>query len=269
MNQPITSKDLKEEAHMFYVSYKRHATAVALMWGIFTCGFAVINVIVFIQPQWIGYINQYSDKSGYMGLYERCTLTSDGLDLHCTGMFNDFSSISNTAFRASTFFVGVSCLIIFICCILFALFLFLRNHSIVYLTCGIMQFVSATFMFLGCIIYPAGWSDSNVKDICGDSDQYVISNCKVGWAYILAMVGIFDALFIAILAFVLAARQEDWTANRFSQVNNANNTNGYIDENVTSKSSMFIQPGFVASDNDRMSQYSQSTRRSRKSDFAL
>ena len=49
----------------------------------------------------------------------------------------------------------------------------------------------------------------------------------------------------------------------------ANSTNGYIDENVTSKSSMFIQPGFLPSDNDRMSQYSQSTRRSRKSDFAL
>jgi hypothetical protein len=51
---PPTLREVRDKAQQYYVSYKRHATAVALMWGIFTCGFVVLNVIVFIQPQWIG-----------------------------------------------------------------------------------------------------------------------------------------------------------------------------------------------------------------------
>lgn len=79
--------------------------------------------------------------------------------------------------------------------------------------CGL----SGLFMFLGCIIYPAGWKSTEVQRLCGfTAESFVIGNCTVGWAYILAMVGIFDALFLAILALVLATRQENWTDNDFA-----------------------------------------------------
>ena len=65
-------------------------------------------------------------------------------------------------------------------------------------------------MFLGCVIYPGGWSDANVVYFCADSRGYVMGQCRIGWAYILAMVGIFDALLLAVLAFVIAFRQAEW-----------------------------------------------------------
>lgn len=62
-------------------------------------------------------------------------------------------------------------------------------------------------MFLGSVIYPVGWDNENVRRICGqDAGRFLIGNCAVRWAYILAIIGIFDVLILAILAFVMASR---------------------------------------------------------------
>lgn len=63
-------------------------------------------------------------------------------------------------------------------------------------------------MLAGCIVFPAGWDDDDVRRVCGqDADAFSLGDCKVRWAYALAIIGVFDALFLAILAFVLATRQ--------------------------------------------------------------
>lgn len=63
-------------------------------------------------------------------------------------------------------------------------------------------------MALGCIIYPNGWDDEMVQRTCGkDADKYRVGQCQVRWAFILAIVLIFNALAMAVLAFVLAAKQ--------------------------------------------------------------
>ena len=63
-------------------------------------------------------------------------------------------------------------------------------------------------MFLGCVIFPAGWNDDKIQRLCGnDSGYFNVGQCGIRWAYILAIIGIFDALVLAILAFVLASRQ--------------------------------------------------------------
>ena len=61
---------------------------------------------------------------------------------------------------------------------------------------------------MGCIIYPNGWDDDDVRRICGqEAKAYQMADCQIRWAYILGIVLIFDALILSILAFVLAARQ--------------------------------------------------------------
>ena len=63
-------------------------------------------------------------------------------------------------------------------------------------------------MAVACIIYPNGWDDVDVRRICGqDATAYNMADCQIRWAYILAIVLIFDAVILATLAFVLAARQ--------------------------------------------------------------
>ena len=63
-------------------------------------------------------------------------------------------------------------------------------------------------MLIACIIYPIGFDDNTVKNICGrNAEPFVMDKCQIRWAYILAIVLIFDAFILAALAFVLAARQ--------------------------------------------------------------
>lgn len=68
------------------------------------------------------------------------------------------------------------------------------------------MFFPAIFMFLACVIYPGGWDAEVVRNLCGSS-SYDSGNCYIQWTYYLAIVAIFDAIILAILAFVLAVRQ--------------------------------------------------------------
>ena len=63
------------------------------------------------------------------------------------------------------------------------------------------------FMILGCVIYPNNWDDPKIVDICETSKSYSSGKCRIKWAYILAIIGIFDILFLAILALVMSRRQ--------------------------------------------------------------
>lgn len=62
-------------------------------------------------------------------------------------------------------------------------------------------------MIMGCSIYPNNWDSKIITDVCETSLSYYSGKCQIRWAYILAIIGIFDILFLCILAFVLARRQ--------------------------------------------------------------
>ena len=62
-------------------------------------------------------------------------------------------------------------------------------------------------MILGCIIYPSVLDSERVKEICETSSKYHVGKCEVRWAYILAVISIFDILILSILALVLSRKQ--------------------------------------------------------------
>lgn len=69
----------------------------------------------------------------------------------------------------------------------------------------------AVCLVLGCLIFPNGWDAEVIRDMCGeDTGRYSLGNCSVRWAYILAIIGILDALILSFLAFVLGNRQSDF-----------------------------------------------------------
>jgi LHFPL tetraspan subfamily member protein len=62
-------------------------------------------------------------------------------------------------------------------------------------------------MFLGVVIYPSGWDHPIVRSVCGmDAVKYYPGGCGIRWAYILAILGLFDAIVLSALAFVLGTR---------------------------------------------------------------
>ncbi|KAB0365635.1 hypothetical protein FD755_009998 [Muntiacus reevesi] len=141
----------QEASKLYHEHYMRNSRAIGVLWAIFTICFAIINVVVFIQPYWVG-DSVSTPKPGYFGLFHYC--------------------------------VGTLCLV------------------------------------LGCMIFPDGWDAETIRDMCGaKTGKYSLGDCSVRWAYILAIIGILNALILSFLAFVLGNRQTDLLQEELKQEN--------------------------------------------------
>lgn len=78
------------------------------------------------------------------------------------------------------------------------------------LTSPFAHSLTALCLVLGCMIFPDGWDAETIRDMCGEkTGKYSLGDCSVRWAYILAIIGILNALILSFLAFVLGNRQND------------------------------------------------------------
>jgi hypothetical protein len=207
-----------EAAAQFYTSkYIRNSRAVAILWGVFTVCSAILNIVVFVSPHWVGDTDE-SKGPGNFGLWRFCTVLSssssdgnpdsafDGGSVVCIGDLTNFASILSPAFRAATVFVALSVIVIVLCVVAFLLFLPMRSHS-VFEICGTMQFLSGICLAIGILAFPAGWDNDHVRGICGpNSTDYGLGDCGVRWAFVLAVIAFFDCWILGILAFTLAHR---------------------------------------------------------------
>uniref|UniRef100_A0A8C6TX05 LHFPL tetraspan subfamily member 5b n=1 Tax=Neogobius melanostomus TaxID=47308 RepID=A0A8C6TX05_9GOBI len=190
-----------EAAKIYHTNYVRNARAIGVLWAVFTICFVIIEMVVFIQPYWIG-DSVNTPQAGYFGLFHYCIGNALTNELTCKGSILDFASIPSPAFRTALFFVGTAMLLIVATMVCFSLFYFF-NAGNVYKICAWMQLAA------GCLIYPDGWDAAEVKRMCGQkTDKYTLGNCTVRWAYILAIISILDALILAWLSFTLGNRQD-------------------------------------------------------------
>lgn len=127
----------QEAARIYHTNYVRNSRAVGVLWTIFTICFAIICVVVFIQPYWIG-DSVDTPQSGYFGLFHYCIGNPITGELVCKGSALDFGSIPSGAFKTAMFFVGISLLLIVGTIICFSLFFFCNSGS-VYKICAWMQ----------------------------------------------------------------------------------------------------------------------------------
>ena len=141
-----------EPSQVYTSNYLKNSKAVGVLWGVFTFCFAIIDVVVFIQPQWIG-DSVESKGTGYFGLWKHCSLVQGGQEIVCKGQLEDFSTILNPAFRAATIFVGLSVILVLVC-LCAMLFFFFFSSSTVFHICGWLQVFSGEFI---CFSH---WSNS-------------------------------------------------------------------------------------------------------------
>lgn len=266
----MDTNQYSETTRVYYTNYVRNARAITVLWGVLTICFAIINIVVFIQPHWIG-DSPTSPGAGYFGLYEYCLLKNN---LQCTGRFDDFTSILSPEFKAASFFIGFSALLTLICILCFLLFFFMSTKVVLYI-CGWIQFICCLCMFLGCVVYPAGWDHPKVAEVCGTQGKYMLGECMIRWTYILAMIGIFDIIALCILCFVLATRQAKLHADGYPLPEKSEYGNGSMKEKNMDYSN--VQPIVTVPngrDHERYSEYSHKSGHSRRSgpprrDFAL
>ncbi|XP_067420602.1 LHFPL tetraspan subfamily member 3 protein isoform X4 [Emydura macquarii macquarii] len=132
----------QEAAKLYHTNYVRNSRAIGVLWAIFTICFAIVNVVCFIQPYWIG-DGVDTPQAGYFGLFHYCIGNGFSRELTCRGSFTDFSSLPSGAFKAASFFIGLSMTLIIACIVCFILFFFC-NTATVYKICAWMQLTSGS-----------------------------------------------------------------------------------------------------------------------------
>jgi len=190
------------------VAYIRNSRAIGVLWGVFAICQAIISVVVFVQPQWVGDTAQ-SPGSGYFGLWRHCAHTASlqgDPALTCGGRLSDLSSNVSSAFRAATILAGLAVVTSLLCCTCFLMFCFLRATT-VFRVCGWMQLLAGMSLLLAVVVFPAGWDADRLREVCGPmADRYRLGGCGLRWAFLLAVLGAADALVLAALALALGTR---------------------------------------------------------------
>lgn len=138
----LDSKSYKysDVAHLHATNFVRNSKAVGVLWGIFTICFAIISIVVFVQPQWLG-DTVSSRGTGHFGLWRRCHLIQDHSEMICLGSLDDLNTIPSTAFRAATIFVGLSVIFVLLCICCLLLFFFVKASTVFHI-CGWTQLLS-------------------------------------------------------------------------------------------------------------------------------
>ena len=137
-----------DSSHVYVTNYVRNSKAVGVLWGLFTICYAIIIIVAFVTPEWIGDTSS-SENPGRFGLWTRCyfrgstELSGIGLE-ECMGQLDDFGSIVTIAFKAATILAGVSVIIALLTICAMLLFFFFASTT-TFLICGWMQLFSGKF----------------------------------------------------------------------------------------------------------------------------
>ncbi|KAK8390124.1 hypothetical protein O3P69_012987 [Scylla paramamosain] len=295
-----TEKNIEyaDPGHIYTTNYIKNSKAIGVLWGVFTICFAIINIVVFIQPQWIGDTME-SKGTGHFGLWKWCVGGGVGVNVggsssssksssekasgdvasgspECHGQLDQFDTLLNTPSRVATVLVGLSVVLTLLTICAMLLFFFLRSSTVFHLV-GSMQLLAALLLGVGMAVFPAGWSASQVRAVCGPTArQYHVGECEIRWAFMLAIIGVLDAIVLSTLAFVLATRhvklQPEPEPLYGGSVYKGQMNTGFVGDAGSlagSRKSLNLQPVMLMPhpDHDRFSEFSHHTARSKNSPY--
>ncbi|CAB3409224.1 unnamed protein product [Caenorhabditis bovis] len=177
----------------YHSIYTRNWRVVGAIWVL--CGLCttVLQTLVLIHPTWIG-----NDEGGYFGLYDYCG-TND-----CQWSPFRIRPLSMW-FEIAAFLVLAATVLSFLAIFCILLLVILRDRH-AFILCSWLHFFAFVFMLAGCILYPYGWENPRVREIC-ESKRFHIGLCQLRWPYLLAIVLVLDQLSLCCLGFALAIKK--------------------------------------------------------------
>ncbi|XP_048873199.1 LHFPL tetraspan subfamily member 3 protein isoform X1 [Brienomyrus brachyistius] len=207
----IMQPQMVEVARLYQTEFIRSARAVGALWAVCTLCFAVIEVVILVQPSWVGTRELHYEggasppPAGTLGLFEVC-LESDWPVPECRGSLATLTPLP--AFQSPAVLVCISLTMVWVSVGCLVLFRFC-NAATVYKICAWLQLTAGFCLALACVLFPDSWDCSEMRGLCGEGvSSFSPGNCTVHWGFVLAMLGVLDAAILATLAFVLGNRQD-------------------------------------------------------------
>ncbi|KAM8830917.1 LHFPL tetraspan subfamily member 3 protein isoform 1-T1 [Synchiropus picturatus] len=163
--------DLSDLSRLYQTEFVRSARAVGVLWAVCTLCFAIIQVVVLVQPSWVGTTERHQQgagpapPSGTLGLFEVC-LESDWPVPECHGSLSTLSPLPS--FQSVAVLVGVSLWAVWTSVICLCLFRFC-SAATVYKICAWLQLTAGFCLALACLLFPDSWESPEMRALCGDS----------------------------------------------------------------------------------------------------
>lgn len=117
-------------------------------------------------------------------------------------------------------------------------FLFLMGFTLylitvrsVYRACQTMLLIAGCLTLTACILYPVGWTNSEVKQACGEeAHSFHLGRCHIGWAYVLTCSGGLLSVFAATLPVIFPKHIKQNPTNGFRSLTDSGmHTNESVD----------------------------------------
>ena len=137
-----------EVARLYQTEFVRSARAVGVLWAVCTLCFAVIEVVILIQPSWVGTRQLHyrpgspPPQAGTLGLFEVC-LENDWPVPECRGSLRTLTPLP--AFQSPAVLVCISLTMVWASVGCLCLFRFC-NAATVYKICAWLQLTAGVFM---------------------------------------------------------------------------------------------------------------------------
>ncbi|XP_067646563.1 LHFPL tetraspan subfamily member 3 protein isoform X2 [Eurosta solidaginis] len=197
-----TKIEYVDTTHLYATKYIRNSKAIAVLWAIFTICYAIIGIVAFVTPEWVG--DPDKESASRLGLWQVCQ--RDEIFDNCKRRWETILTVPTFSFQLATYFMIVAVALALLT-IFFLVFLIFVKSTRVYHICGWMQIISALCMVVACAAFPFGWNSDDFRKICGpDANRFELGLCGIRWAYPLAIIGCVDGVVLATLAFILATR---------------------------------------------------------------
>lgn len=146
-----------------------------------------------------------------VGIYNRCkkiqrVIGGDPV-LNCYPYIEDFMDIPSDAWKACMVFLCFGVFLLGVAGIM-SLVGFcvqsVRKKSIFSLG-GLIQAIAALFLVVGLVLYPAGWGNEIVDELCTrpsvqKAGAFVLNDCSIGWAFYAVLGGTLSSFLCSLLS---------------------------------------------------------------------
>ncbi|XP_061659307.1 LHFPL tetraspan subfamily member 7 protein isoform X1 [Syngnathoides biaculeatus] len=188
---------------------------VGCFWVLLSSALVAVCTFGFISPAWI-VTEQLRTDNLHHGHRHKKESVSFGLLWHCSespdhtyrcyrtfGGLGKFAEIASTSWQTSAALCSGGCALLAVGSLLAVVGVFLPGGGCERRFCalaGYTQMAAVFIMAAGLLVYPLGLNSSLVRSFCGDSHVYDAGECRMGWGYMLAVVGVMLTLFLPFFA---------------------------------------------------------------------
>ncbi|XP_011402532.1 PREDICTED: lipoma HMGIC fusion partner-like [Amphimedon queenslandica] len=187
-------------------------TPLAYIWTVLSVIAALLCPFGLYFSNWLERVSPDGNSITSLSSFRRCPNDTSQISVACEEYLS-FGEIYSAAWQAVTLLFGLgACLLILVA--LTSLFGLCIRH--LFNKCvGIITITSQTIGVLlyiaGILVFPVGWNSPRVTSLCGlNSGLYKLGDCRIGWAFIVIIIGTAVALVAAILSWTpLIKREKD------------------------------------------------------------